>query len=110
MSSFTNIWMPHSALAMAHTRSADTQPAESRSRRPRGARQERGLGFRSAQNAPPYGLRWAPLQPTPLSCRGENKTKTECRSEGTRMSRVFVEMCSELRPIHVLQKAAIFTC
>jgi hypothetical protein len=56
MSSFTNIWMAHSASAMARTRSANTQRRGSRSRRLRGPRQERGIGFRSAQNAPPYGL------------------------------------------------------
>src|SRR5215469_10199194 len=105
MSSFTNIWMAHSALAMARTRSANTQPEGSRSRRLRGTRQDRGIGFRSAQNAPPYGLRWAPLQPTPLSCRRENKTKTECRYEGTRMLRVFVDTRSDLGLVRVLQNA-----
>src|SRR5205809_5484730 len=77
----------------------------------RGARQERGIGFRSAQNAPPFGLRWAPLQPTPLSCRKENGRQ---KKRGAIMFLVTVvvvnELCSELRPTRVLQKPAIFTC
>jgi hypothetical protein len=51
---------------------------------------ETGIGFRYAQNAPPYGLRWASLQPTPLSRREKRKTKKQFRLEGNRISVVFV--------------------
>src|SRR5262249_8583447 len=81
MSSCTNIWMAPSRSVTAHIRWADTQPAASQSPQlRRGGRQERGIGFRYAQNAPPYGLRWASLQPTPLSCR-EERHKTRKRGE-----------------------------
>jgi hypothetical protein len=58
----------------------------------------------------PTGLRWAPLQPTPLSWRQENKRQ----KTGTRAFPMLVvvvnELCSEQRPTRVLQKPAIFTC
>src|SRR5262245_19240443 len=76
-SSSTNIWMAHSASGMDHTRLVAIQPAVSRcSSRRFGARQDRAIGFRYAQNAPPYGLRWASLQPTSLSCQKNRKPKT----------------------------------
>src|SRR5688572_21528116 len=77
----------------------------------RGARQEMGIGFRSAQNAPPYGLRWAPLQPTPISCRKQTKRQSNRGTNVFSLSVVVVnELCSEQRPTRVLQKPAIFTC
>src|SRR5262245_50359752 len=112
MSPFTNTWMAPSPLAMAHTQSVVIAPrANGLSRHRRGTRQERGIGFRSAQNAPPYGLRWASLQPTPLSCRKESERQ---KNRGTNTFPVTVvvvnELCGELRPTRVLQKPAIFTC
>jgi transposase len=79
MSSFTNTWMAHSASATARTLSGDTRPEASCSPPLRGDRQERDIGLRYAQNAPPYGLRWASLQPMPLSCREERGTKKQSR-------------------------------
>ena len=80
------------------------QPAPSR----RATRDEHRLPFRPKRSALRARLGSTPAD-TPLLSE-KNRTKTESRYERTRMSRVFVEMCSELRPIRVLQKAAIFTC
>src|SRR5262249_39729628 len=112
MSPFTNTWMAPSPLAMAHTQSVVIAPrANGLSRHRRGTRQERGIGFRSAPNAPPYRLRWASLQPTPPSCRKESERQ---KNRGTNTFPVTVvvvnELCGELRPTRVLQKPAIFTC
>src|SRR5262245_43350180 len=98
--------MAPSRSVMVHIRWADTQPAASPSPQlRRGGRQKRGIGFRYAQTAPPYGLRWASLQPTPLSCR-EERHKT--RKRGEKIHPLFDELnepCNELRPTRVLQKA-----
>src|SRR5262249_31044582 len=111
MSSCTNIWMAHSPSVTARIRWADTQPAASHlPQLRRGGRQERGIGFRYAQNAPPYGLRWASLQPTLLSCR-EARNKTSGGEEiHPPVCREVNEPSSELRPTRVLQKPVNFTC
>src|SRR5262252_9405844 len=78
---------------------------------PPNARRESSIGFRSAQNAPPYGLRWAPLQPTLLSRRTKNKIqKQPAPTRFLVMVVVVDELCSEQRPTRVLQKPAIFMC
>src|SRR6516164_10846831 len=80
------------------------------SRLHRGARPETSIGFRSAQNAPPYGLRWAPLQPTLVSGRRERRKRNRESNEASSQCEIEAKLCSEHRPTRVLQKAAIFTC
>src|SRR5215471_6531298 len=98
-------------LATDRTRSVITRPTASAwLPSPPGARRERSIGFRSAQNAPPYGLRWAPLQPTLLSRRAENKRQKMVTIAFAVLRVVVDELCSEQPPTRVLQKPAIFTC
>src|SRR5262245_33763350 len=82
--------------------------------RPRAAQQERSIGFRCARNAPPYGLRRAPLQPTLLSRRADKprRRQTKRNKELDNLeTRTFPESTFFLkRPTRVLQKAANFTC